>query len=176
MRMAASRFLDTRRLHTGLGDVAPFTLLIRVLSAPLYVLVVPVSVSSSSSKLAGSLRTFPQAFLSGSFLFFSFTIYLFGAVLGLCSWADFSLVANSESDLWRTGFSLRRLPGWQGVGRRVGTLCSVVAAPGLCGTGWIVVGHGPSCSAACGILPGGDRTRVSCIGSRFFITEPPGKS
>ena len=96
MRMAASCFLDTR-LHTGLGDVAPFTLLIRVLSAPLYVLVVPVSVSSSSSKLAGSLRTFPQAFLSGSFLFYSFTIYLFGAVLGLCSWADFSLVATARA-------------------------------------------------------------------------------
>ena len=82
-------FLDGVDAH-GSGRCRALYPAYGVLSAPPYVLVLPVSISSSSSKLAGPLGTFPQAFWPGSFLF-----YLSGAVLGLCRWADFSLVADS---------------------------------------------------------------------------------
>ena len=37
--------------------------------------------------------------------------------------------------------------------RALGTWASVVVARGLCGAGSVVVAHGLSCSAACGIFP-----------------------
>ena len=53
---------------------------------------------------------------------------------------------------------------------------SIIAAPGLWSTGSIVVAHGLSCPAACGIFPDQGSNPVSpALADRFFTAEPPGK-
>ena len=46
---------------------------------------------------------------------------------------------------------------------------SVVAVPRLERAGSVVLAHGFSCSAARGIFPARDRTRVFCIGRQILI-------
>ena len=64
------------------------------------------------------------------------------------------------------------------VASRGGAGASGVVAPGLWGTGLVVVAHGVSCSMAHGILP--DQGLNPCLLNWqadffFFTTEPPGK-
>ena len=92
-------------------------------------------------------------------------IYLFSAVLGLRCCAGFSLAAESR------GSSLYVARG----------LLTAVASPvvehGLYSTGSIVVAHGLSCSAACGVLlDQGSSLPVSpALAGRCFTPEPLGK-
>ena len=67
-------------------------------------------------------------------------------------------VSRSYSSLWCAGVSLRWLLLLQSMGSRHAGFSScgavsVVVACGLQSTGSVVVAHGFSCSAACGILP-----------------------
>ena len=72
--------------------------------------------------------------------------------------------------LWSAGSRVCRLQELQCVG-------SVVVALRLWSTGSIVVVHGLSCSAVCGIFLGQGVEPVSpALTSGFFTTEPPGKS
>ena len=80
-------------------------------------------------------------------------IYLFLAVLGLCSCKGFLLVGESRGhslavvhELLIVGFSCCGL-------RALGVRASVAAAPQLWGPGSVVVAHGLRCSTACGIFP-----------------------
>ena len=92
------------------------------------------------------------------FLFFKF-IYLF-IYFWLCwvfvSVGGFSLVAASWncSSSRCAGLSLSRPL----LLRSTGSRCA----------GSVVVAHGPSCSAACGIFPARARTRVPCIGRQIL--------
>ena len=101
-------------------------------------------------------------FLNRFFLKF-FKIYLF-IYLWLCwvfvSVRGLSLVAASgdHSSLWCAGLSLSRPLLLQSTGSR----CA----------GSVIVTHGPSCSAACGIFP--DPVSPALAG-RFSTTAPPGK-
>ena len=55
--------------------------------------------------------------------------------------------------LWGIGFSLRWILLLRSTASRA-LRASVVAAPGLCSTGSVVVVHRLSCSSACGVFPG----------------------
>ena len=83
-------------------------------------------------------------------------MYLLLAVLGLCCYASFSLVAaNGDYAPVVLGGPLI-------------VMTSLVAEYRLSGTrASVVVAHGLRCSAACGILIR-DRARVSCIGRRIL--------
>ena len=64
------------------------------------------------------------------------------------------------------------------VGRRLLlVVASLAVAPGLSRAGSVVVAHGLSCSAACGIfLDQGLNPRSPVLAGRFFSTGPPGES
>ena len=86
------------------------------------------------------------------------------AVLGLHSVQGLSLVAASggHSSSRCAGLSLSRPLLLRSTGsRRAGS---------------VIVAHGPSCSAACGILPRPGLEPVSpALAGRFSTTAPPGK-
>ena len=92
-------------------------------------------------------------FLPQTASFLNNFIYLLLAVLGLHCYAGFSLVAASG------GFSTCRARashrgGFSRCGARaLGGVGSGVAAPRLQSTGSVLVAHGLSCLAACGIFP-----------------------
>ena len=117
-------------------------------------------------------------FLRINFFFNKFYLFIYLFIyLWLC-WVfvavcRLSLVAASGdySSLRCTGFSLRWLLLLQSTSsRRVGF--------SSCGMGSVVVAHGLSCSAACGIFQTRARTRVPCIGRRILnhcaTREAPG--
>ena len=101
-------------------------------------------------------------------------LFIFGCVWVFVAARGLSLVAVSRGYsslrctgfslrwlLWlrSTGFSLRWLLWLRSTGSRhvgfssCGTQALVVVAHGLQNAGSVVVAHGPSCSAACGIFP-----------------------
>ena len=88
-------------------------------------------------------------------------LYLFLAVLGLCCCADFSLVAaiRATLSLWCVGFSLRWWLLVRSLGFRARGLGSCDSW--ALNTGSVVVAHGLSCSAACGIFL--DQELNSCL-------------
>ena len=58
-----------------------------------------------------------------------------------------------------------------------GASASVVPTPEQYSTGSVAVGHGISCSTACGIFPDqGSNPMSPALAGGFFATEPPGKS
>ena len=80
--------------------------------------------------------------------FFNKFIYLFMAVLGLC------FLCEGFLQLWRAGATLHR-------GARASHCRGLsLRSTSYRRTGSVVVAHGPSCSAACGILP--DRGSNPC--------------
>ena len=94
------------------------------------------------------------------FLNFGF-IYLFMAVLGL----RFCARAFSSCGKWGPFFIAVRGPL---------TIAALLRSTGSRRAGSVIVAHGPSCSAACGILP--DQGSNPCpLAGRFSTTAPPGK-
>ena len=82
-------------------------------------------------------------------------INLFLAVLGLCCWVHFSLAVASR------GYS--NCGAWASHRRAwvLGCMGSVAGAPQLQSTDSVVVAHGLSCSATCGIFP--DQGKNPCL-------------
>ena len=82
-------------------------------------------------------------------------IHLFLAVLGLCCWVHFSLAVASR------GYS--NCGAWASHRRAwvLGCMGSVAGAPQLQSTDSVVVAHGLSCSATCGIFP--DQGKNPCL-------------
>ena len=79
-------------------------------------------------------------------------LYLFLAVLGLCCYTGFSLVAVSRA----CSPVAMRGPLY--------TVASLVAASGLRSTGSAAMAHGLRCASSCGIFPDQRSNHVSCIG------------
>ena len=106
-----------------------------------------------------------------SFYSFYLCVYVL-AVLGLRGCVSFSLVASSQDssswDAWTYGggFSCCWAQGAQ---------ASVAVVLRLWSTGSIVVVHGLSCSAACGIFLDRDWTMPPALAGRVLSTEPPEK-
>ena len=103
-----------------------------------------------SPALAGGFFFFFNLFI---LFYFFYLIFFFVCIWSSLLHTGFSLVAASGgySSLWCTGFSLcwLLLLGAQALAAQA----SVVVACGLYSTGSVVVTHGLSCSAACGIFP-----------------------
>ena len=81
--------------------------------------------------------------------------FVFLVMLGLCCYADFSLVSESRgcAQAFHGGGFIVGLLGMQ---------TSVVAAPG------------PSCSSACGIFPNQGSNLSPALAGKFFTIETPG--
>ena len=110
------------------------------------------------------------------FPFFEKNIHLSLVMLGLRCCLSFSLVTVSggSSVAMVHGFSLQYLFLLWTLGSRacrlqqVWAVGSVVAIPRLQSTGSVVVVHGFSSSATCGVFPNQGRNRVSCIGRQVL--------
>ena len=107
--------------------------------------------------------------LTSRLKFFLIFIYLFIFYLWLCwvfvSVRGLSLVVASgdHSSSWCAGLSLQ----WPLLLRSTGSRRA----------GSVVVAHGPSCSAACGIFPDqGSKPCPPALAGGFLTTAPPGKS
>ena len=110
--------------------------------------------------LLGKLGTVP---LSQFFIYFFKFIYLFVFIFGcvgsssLVHGLSLAAVSGGYSSLRCADFSLSWLLMWQSTGsRHVGfSSCGTQTQQlWLSGSGSVVVAHGLSCSAACGIFPG----------------------
>ena len=114
-----------------------------------------------------TLEAIDTKFLDFFFLTPHLFIYLFIYFFGLCwvfvSVRGLSLVVASggHSSSWCTGLSLSRPLLLRSTGSRR--------------TGSVVVAHGPSCSAACGIPRPGLEPVSPALAGRFSTTGPPGK-
>ena len=96
------------------------------------------------------------------YIFHIHNFYLFLAALGLCCCTGSSLVVLSRSCSPAVGSGfLIAVASLAVEHRRQGAQASVVAAPGLWSTGWIVAARGLSCFRGCSQIR--DQTRVFCI-------------
>ena len=104
---------------------------------------------------------------------FHLFIQLFLAVLGLPCWADFSLVV-APLYLWYTGFSLQWLLLLLSVDSRMCGLqqLKLLGSRSQAQQLWFMALVAPQHVESSQTK---DRNCVSCIGGRFFISEPQGK-
>ena len=100
--------------------------------------------------------------------FFFIDLFIFGCVGSSLLRTGFLQLQWAGATL-RCGARTSHCGGFSCCGARaLGVWASVVVARGLQSAGLAVVAHGPSCSAACGILPGQGWTRVPCLGRRIL--------
>lgn len=133
-----------------------------VLGAPLYVLVLPVSISSLPPSWQDPWGHFPELFGQGAFYF----ILLQFVYLGLC-WAfaagrTFLQLPTARATLLEVpGFSLRWLPRWRSEGCGMPALCS--RGPGALQHRLGSCGTGLRCSAAGGRSNGASPALVGTL-------------